>query len=85
METLVPIFEMLSTLSPLGLAGLLAYVIYLLVRGKTAADAKVETVASNHLHELPEAIQILRDMQKTLERLDSYLRARLNGQGDYHG
>jgi hypothetical protein len=79
METLVSVFEMLNAVSPLGLAALLAYVIYLLVKGKTSTDAKVETIATNHLHGLPEMADTLKEIQLTLTSLDAYLRARLNG------
>lgn len=80
------IIEALNALTPLGLAGGLGYVIYLLVKGKTSADVKVETIASNHLHGLPEMLDILREMNDTLHRMDrtaaenfAYLKARLNG------
>lgn len=79
METLILFLQTLNTLSPIGIVALLAVVIFMLVRGRTAADAKLENVATNHLHEMPELVETMRDMNRTLIALDSYLRARLNG------
>jgi hypothetical protein len=65
------IIQILSTLSPVGLAGMLAYIIYLLIKGRTAADAKVETIASNHLHELPELVDTSRKIIDVLQRIEN--------------
>lgn len=79
MDVVVELLKTLNDLSPLAIIGLLGTVIFLLVKGKTAADSKVETIATNHLHELPEIMETLREMNRTLIALDAYLRARLNG------
>ena len=72
----------------LAVIGLLGMIIFLLVKGKTAADEKVETIASNHLHELPSMAEDLRSIAETLRRMEtkmaeefSYLRGKLNGKG----
>ena len=68
----------LNALTPLGLAGGLAYVIYLLVKNQR----KVHAIGANHLHELP---QMAADIRAMRERMDSmnehvvYIRARMNG------
>jgi hypothetical protein len=51
MEILISFLKTLNTLSLLAVIALLDTVIYLLVKGKTAADSKVETIATNHLHD----------------------------------
>ena len=80
-ESLIALLATLNTLSPLAIIGLLGTIIFMMVKGKTATDEKVHTIASNHLHELPEMAETLRDMNRTLIALDAYLRARLNGGG----
>jgi hypothetical protein len=86
METLIALLQTLNSLSPLAIIGLLGTVIFLLVKGKTAADSKVETIASNHLHDLPSIAAAVKDMSETLRRIEthmaaefSYIRAKLNG------
>jgi hypothetical protein len=86
METLIPLLELLNNLSPLAVIALLGTVIFLLVKGKEDIGGKVDTVANNHLHELPEAVEILRRMEATLQRIEvkwsedmAYLKGRING------
>jgi hypothetical protein len=86
MEILISFLQTLNTLSPLAVIGLLGTVIFLLVRGKTAADTKVEAIASNHLHDLPSIAESVKEMSETLRRIEqrmgeefSYIRAKLNG------
>ena len=86
MEALITFLTTLNSLSPLAVIGLLGTIIFLLVKGKTAADEKVETIASNHLHELPTIAEDIRSMAETLRRIEtrmaeefSYLKAKLNG------
>jgi hypothetical protein len=95
METLITFLTTLNSLSPLAVIALLGTIIFLLVKGKTAADGKVDTIASNHLHELPEIAETLRVMAETLRRMETkmseefaYLRGKLNGRswaGCYFG
>ena len=62
MDILVDILKTLNTLSPLAVIALLGVIIFVLVRGKTSTDAKVEKITSNHLHNLP-------DMSDDLNRI----------------
>ena len=73
------IVEALNTVSPLGLAAGLAYLIYVQLKGKTAVDTKVDSLATNHLHDLPEAIEILRRIEIKISEEFAYLRAKING------
>jgi hypothetical protein len=85
MEVIISLLTTLNTLSPLAVIALLGTIIFLLVKGKTAADGKVEVIASNHLHGLPEMADTLKSIAETLRRMEvkmgeefSYLRAKLN-------
>jgi hypothetical protein len=86
MDIVIEFLTTLSAMSPLAVIALLGTIIFMMVKGKTAADSKVETIASNHLHELPEAVEILRKIDNTLQRIEvkmsedfSYLKGRING------
>lgn len=86
METLITLLTTLNSLSPPAVIALLGTIIFLLVKGKTAADGKVETIATNHLHELPAIADAVKEMAETLRRMEtkmaeefSYLRGKLNG------
>jgi len=86
MDSLNTFLTTLNTLSPLAVIGLLGTIIFLLVQGKTAADTKVDAIASNHLHDLPSIAESVKEMSETLRRIEqrmgeefSYIRARLNG------
>lgn len=79
------VIEKLNSLSPLGLAGALAYIIYLLVKNKKA----VKVVSTNHLSGLPDMelniakLVVLAEGQgRLLEAINAnliYIRARVNG------
>ncbi len=76
--------QLLNSLSPLAVIAGLATIIGMLVwnqRTTKAAHDKVMKIESNDLHELPEMMRTLQQMQVTLIALDSYLRTRLNGKG----
>ena len=86
MESLISLLQTLNSLSPLAVIGLLGTIIFMMVRGKTAADSKVDTLASNHLHDLPSIAESVKEMSLTLQRIElkmveefSYIRSRLNG------
>lgn len=86
MELILSLLASLNSLSPLAVIGLLGVIIFLLVKGKTATDGKVEAIASNHLHDMPELVAVVREMNETLRRIElkmegefSYIRSRLNG------
>ena len=73
--------------------GGMGFIIYTLVTKSKEYDEKYQTITTNHLHEMPEMAQTLRNLddgigrltdgldrqERTLVALDSYLRARLNG------
>ena len=71
MDTLIALLSTLNNLSPLAIIGLLGTIIFMMVKGKTAADGKVETIATNHLHELPEIADTLRQMAETLRLMET--------------
>lgn len=64
-----------NAIQPLGVIALLAVVIYKQVN----ATRQVSTITDNHLHDMPEILETLQRMERTMAALDSYLRARLNG------
>lgn len=71
------IFDLLQDATPFTVMALLAYVIYLLVRSKSA----ITSVRDNHLHEITD---VLRDIQGELRKANegiTYIRARINGKG----
>lgn len=82
METIIELLNTLNTLSPLAVIGLLGTVIFLLVKGKTATDTKVETLTTNHLHDLPDMAESLKRIEGLLQGMNEhiiYIRARING------
>jgi hypothetical protein len=84
MEAIIEFLTVLGSLSPLAVIALLGTVIFLLVKGKTSADEKIETVASNHLHDLPEMCESLKRIEGLLEKINdkvTYVQARVNGGG----
>ena len=88
MDTVVTLLSLLNSLSPLAVIGLLGVIIFLLVKGKERVSAQVETLATNHLHELPSIAETLRRMEETLQRMEvrmsedfAWLKARVNGRG----
>ena len=67
-----------NDLTPLGVIGILAYVVYLLVGKK----GPVKTLGTNHLHSMPDIVASLARMEDTLNEINSgiqYLKGRLNG------
>ena len=62
MPDLGSVVAQLNSLSPLAVIGLLAYIVYLLVSKK----GPVNTIATNHLHSLPEIAASLGRMEETL-------------------
>lgn len=75
---MIDIIHALNSLTPLGLAGGLGYVIYLLVKNQR----KVHQIGANHLHELPQIASDIRAMRDQLQTMNDhiiYIRARVNG------
>ena len=63
----------------LAVIGLLGTIIFLLVRGKTDVSDKVDNLADNHLHDVPEILATLQRIEVKMSEEFAYLRARVNG------
>lgn len=82
---MVELLNALNGMSPLAVIGLLALVIYLLVKNQKA----VRSVSNNHLSGLPEMqadvktiVRLLEQQNELLQRVNDgviYLKARVNG------
>jgi hypothetical protein len=68
-ETLTPIVSILNGLSPVGLAGMLAFIIYHLV----AKKGRVRAISDNHLSGLPEMAATLIRIEESNKRQESVL------------
>lgn len=68
MESLLSV---LQSATPVGVMAMLAYIIYILVKGKVSVlgDGQAR-IADNHLHGLPEMLELLRSQNATLERME---------------
>lgn len=77
MDTLLDAIKALNSLSPLGVIGLLSYIIY----KQQQSHTQVASLKTNDLHEMPELVAAVQRIEVVLSGLDSYLRARLNGKG----
>lgn len=85
MQEIAALISALNSLTPLGLAALLSFVIYMQIR----ANKGQRNIAENHLHGLPEMAASIERMTESLERIESlmlqmnnnvtYIRARING------
>jgi len=62
MTELNSLLELVNKLSPLGIAGLLAVIVFLLVKSR----GQMDSLQSNHLHELPEMKDSLQRIEVTL-------------------
>ena len=68
----------LNAVTPLTLAGGLAYIIYELIRQRQ----RIHNIADNHLHSLPDVVEALKRIESTLKDVNDnivYIRARVNG------
>lgn len=79
MQDIIGIVGALNSLSPLGLAAGLGYVIYLLVRGKQHVQGEIHQIRTNDLHELGDMAETLRRIEVKISEEFSYIRAKLNG------
>lgn len=78
LETLTTAVDLLNSLSPLAVIGLLAYIVFLMV----AKKGPIATISNNHLSGLPEMAASLERMERTLGEIRdgmNYVRGRLNG------
>ncbi len=83
------VLKIVTDITPLGLAAMLAAIIYLLIRNRS----QVQELSANHLSGLPEMMTLLTKIADSQERqeecgrqilnqlstLDGYLRGRANG------
>lgn len=78
LQTLKTAIELLNTLSPIGLAGLLGFILWKQIQN----NKTVVAVKDNHLHELPEMSASLGRIETLLQNMNDniiYIRARVNG------
>ena len=61
--------ELLNTLSPIGVIGLLSYIVYLLVSRTRQTKEAVQRIGDNHLHDLPLMALSLQRMETVLEEI----------------
>jgi len=81
-EAIFTFLDKLNSLSPLAVIALLGTIIFMLVKGRTSADKKVEEVATNHLHSLPDMVESLNRIEGLLKTINDniiYVKARVNG------
>jgi hypothetical protein len=83
---MIEFLNALNVMSPLAIIGLLATIILMLVKGKTASARKVNEIQTNHLHDLPTMAEDIKEIVTILQRIEvkqsedfSYIKARLNG------
>jgi hypothetical protein len=65
MDLLDVFLSLLKSAPQLAVIGLLSYVVYLLV----AKKGPVKQIGLNHLHELPEAMELLREIHTSLQEI----------------
>ena len=74
-EAAIAFLNAINTLSPLGVIGLLAMIVYMLVKAKAArildVSKMVQNIGDNHLHELPAMASDLRKIVETLQRMET--------------
>ena len=83
------ILTTLNSLSPLGVIALLAYIIFMMIKGKSDVEGHVNSIKNNDLHELPQMAENLRTIGETLQRIEvsasenfAYIKARINGKAN---
>ena len=75
-ETLHSTIELLNSLSPIGVIGLLAYIVYLMISKK----GPIQVISNNHLSGLPEMNATLLRIESTISEVRdgiNYLRGRI--------
>lgn len=79
MDTLVELLKTLNSLSPLAVIALLGLVLFYQAKAKTKTDVSFDTLANNHLHELPTILETLQRMEVANANAFSTIIAKLNG------
>ena len=70
MSELLELIKSANGITPLGLSALLAIIIWMLVKGKRAVTAQVQTIGDNHLHDLPLLIENSNRTVEVLQRIE---------------
>ena len=74
-EAAIAFLNAINTLSPLGVIGLLAMIVYMLVKAKAArildVSKMVQNIRDNHLLELPGLASDLSKIAETLQRMQT--------------
>lgn len=73
MSEIVELFKAANGLTPLAIMGLLAAAILLLAKGRKEVSEKMDTLANNHLHELPLLVENSTRSVDILQRIDTKL------------
>ena len=79
MNPIITFLTTLDSLSPLAVIALLGTIIFMLVKGKTASAKALQTVQTNHLHELPEMADTLRRIETRMAEYFTYIKAKIDG------
>ena len=78
-ESLITLLNTLNTLSPLAVIALLAVILFTVLKNKEEVAGKVDNLADNHLHDLPEVLATLQRIEIKLSEDLSWIKAKLNG------
>lgn len=81
MDAVLKLLETVNSLSPLAVIALLALVIWMQVKNQKGQTQ----IAENHLHGLPELMDLARQQTETLQRIEvalAYIKARINGRAE---
>lgn len=70
MESIISLLATLNSLSPLAVIALLGLVLYVTIY-KQPSRSDLDTIKSNHLHELPQIAKDLRRMSDTMQRMET--------------
>mgnify|MGYP001559784614 FL=1 len=69
------LIDKLNSLSPLGLAGGLAYIIYLQIKMRKGQD----NLRFNHVHEIKEALEDIKGILQVMNDNIVWIKAKING------
>ena len=81
MNVIVSVLQVLNELSPLGVIGLLALIIWYQIKNQQKVDDHFNAVRTNDLHELPDVVQTLQRIEVAITGLDAFVRAKLSNGG----
>lgn len=78
-ESLISLLEVLNTLSPLAVIGLLSVIIYVII-WKQPTKQELGIIRNNDLHELPQMAESLRRIEASLAHNFAYIVAKLESE-----